>query len=46
MRGARGEAVAKAEEGGTRQDEALMLLREIRDDLAAMRRAAGPGEAS
>jgi putative membrane protein len=46
MRGARGEAVAKADEGGTREDEALMLLREIRDDLAAMRRAAGAGEAS
>jgi putative membrane protein len=41
MRGARGEAETPKEAGATGEpsDEALALLREIRDDLAAVRRA-------
>jgi putative membrane protein len=50
MRGARGEPATDADESGP-ADEALALLREIRDDLAALRGASGsagsgPGEAT
>ena len=46
MRGARGEAEKAPDAGEAADDEALVLLRQIRDDLVAMRRAAGAGEAS
>jgi putative membrane protein len=44
MRGARGEDDELAEKGATAgTDEALALLREIRDGLAALRQAGGAG---